>query len=151
MATCKECIHYDICLFHITGNENELCGHFIHTVDVAPKTEIEILEKEIKALVAFKEYFSELYGTGLEIANWHENGALEPFDNFYEAAEDEYEKRFDKDTKDGRKKTNFDRIKEMTVEELSEFLCKLYFGEDCSPEYAKDLAKFFEIEVNENG
>lgn len=55
------------------------------------------------------------------------------------------------DTNDGRKKTNFDRIKEMSVEELSEFLCKLYFGEDCPPEYAKDLAKFFESEVNENG
>lgn len=55
------------------------------------------------------------------------------------------------DTNDGRKKTNFDRIKEMSVEEFSEFLCKLYFGEDCPPEYAKDLAEFFESEVNENG
>jgi hypothetical protein len=37
-------------------------------------------------LVDFKEYFKELYGQGLEIANWHQNGELEPFDNFYESA-----------------------------------------------------------------
>ena len=61
------------------------------TADVVPMEEVERLEKEIKALVAFKEYFSELYGTGLDVANWHQNGALEPFDNFYESAEDEYE------------------------------------------------------------
>lgn len=34
----------------------------------------------------FKEYFDELYGEGLEVANWHLNGELEPFDNFYESA-----------------------------------------------------------------
>lgn len=38
------------------------------------------------ALVRFKKYFDELYGQGLEIANWHQNGELEPFDNFYESA-----------------------------------------------------------------
>ena len=64
------------------------------------------------------------------------------------ALEEEY---CGKDTNDGHKKTNFDRIKEISVEEFSELLCKLYFGEDFPPEYAKDLAKFFEIEVNENG
>ena len=37
-------------------------------------------------LIAFKEYFKDLYGQGLEIANWHQNGELEPFDNFYESA-----------------------------------------------------------------
>ena len=36
----------------------------------------------------FKEYFDELYGTGLEVENWHENGNTEPFDNFYDAAID---------------------------------------------------------------
>ena len=34
----------------------------------------------------FKEYFKDLYGQGLEIANWHQNGELEPFDSFYESA-----------------------------------------------------------------
>ena len=28
MATCKDCIHYDICVFHLKGNENEKCSHF---------------------------------------------------------------------------------------------------------------------------
>lgn len=37
-------------------------------------------------LLRFKQYFDELHGQGLEVANWHENGALESFDNFYESA-----------------------------------------------------------------
>lgn len=45
------------------------------------------IEMAIKAL-AFKDYFDDLYGEGLEIANWHLNGELEPFDSFYESAND---------------------------------------------------------------
>lgn len=41
---------------------------------------------EIERLQAFKSYFDELYGKGLEVANWHLNGNTEPFDNFYESA-----------------------------------------------------------------
>lgn len=41
---------------------------------------------ELEKLVAFKEYFDALYGQGLQIANWHMNGVLEPFDSFYEEA-----------------------------------------------------------------
>lgn len=37
-------------------------------------------------LLKFKEFFDELYGEGLEIANWHHNGDLEEFDNFYDSA-----------------------------------------------------------------
>lgn len=36
MATCKECLHYDICIFHIKDNENEKCPHFKIAADVAP-------------------------------------------------------------------------------------------------------------------
>lgn len=36
MATCKECIHYDICIFHIKDNENEKCPHFKIAADVVP-------------------------------------------------------------------------------------------------------------------
>lgn len=50
---------------------------------------IVLLEK----ISAFKEYFDELYGQGLEIANWHMNGSLEPFDNFYESAVMEMEEK----------------------------------------------------------
>lgn len=45
----------------------------------------------LKALSAFKAYFDDLYGEGLEVANWHMNGATEPFDNFYDSAMEEYE------------------------------------------------------------
>lgn len=44
--------------------------------------------EECREAKRFKEYFDELYGTGLEVANWHENGNTEPFDNFYDAAID---------------------------------------------------------------
>lgn len=46
---------------------------------------INILGQIIEAL-RFKESFDSLYGQGLEIANWHMNGDLEPFDNFYDSA-----------------------------------------------------------------
>ena len=45
----------------------------------------EMFDLAISAL-RFKSYFDSMYGQGLEIANWHMNGDLEPFDNFYEAA-----------------------------------------------------------------
>lgn len=40
----------------------------------------------VQQAINFKKYFDELYGEGLEVANWHLNGDLEPFDNFYESA-----------------------------------------------------------------
>ncbi|MCY9738202.1 hypothetical protein M5X17_31405, partial [Paenibacillus alvei] len=42
-------------------------------------------------LLRFKEYFDELYGQGLEVANWHMNGKTEPFDSFYDSAIEEME------------------------------------------------------------
>lgn len=32
--TCKDCIHYEICTFHLTGNEWSKCCHFKNTADV---------------------------------------------------------------------------------------------------------------------
>ena len=26
--SCEDCIHYDICIFHIKGDENKICKHF---------------------------------------------------------------------------------------------------------------------------
>lgn len=43
---------------------------------------------DVKKAIGFKKYFDELYGEGLEVANWHLNGDLEPFDTFYESALD---------------------------------------------------------------
>ena len=48
--------------------------------------ETGLTPKEIETLKAFKAYFDDMYGKGLEAANWHMNGNLEPFDNFYEKA-----------------------------------------------------------------
>lgn len=44
---------------------------------------------EVERLKAFKSYFDELYGKGLDIANWHKNGDLEPFDSFYNSSLEE--------------------------------------------------------------
>ena len=41
MTQCEDCIHYGICTFHITGNENEKCPHYTPTADVVPKSEVE--------------------------------------------------------------------------------------------------------------
>lgn len=50
----------------------------------------ESIKKQIEFAVspykAFYDYFFELYGQGLEIANWHQNGELEPFDVLFESA-----------------------------------------------------------------
>lgn len=48
-------------------------------------------EKELEKLNKFHTYFSELYGINLEVANWHQNGDLESFDNFFDSAEQEME------------------------------------------------------------
>lgn len=45
--------------------------------------------EEARKLKEFYDYFAELYGKGLEVANWHMNGELEPFDNFFDCAEEE--------------------------------------------------------------
>jgi hypothetical protein len=47
------------------------------------------LEKKVERLEKFYKYFSELYGQNLQIANWHQNDALEPFDYFFDSAEQE--------------------------------------------------------------
>lgn len=64
-------------------------GHIDYTeknINMRDKEIIKDLENKVKRLKVFKSYFDELYGKGLEFANWHLNGDLEPFDNFYESA-----------------------------------------------------------------
>ena len=71
------------------------CGHVMYFTDEEADILAEYLIKngasvfnprERLQLVSFKEYFKDFYGQGLEVANWHQNGELEPFDNFYESA-----------------------------------------------------------------
>ncbi len=33
-VACKDCIHYDICIFHPAGNENKKCVHFKNKANV---------------------------------------------------------------------------------------------------------------------
>lgn len=62
--------------------ESDLCTPGDGTPD---GTLLSAFDEAIKA-VRFKEYFDELYGQGLEVVNWHQNGEPEPFDNFYNGA-----------------------------------------------------------------
>lgn len=48
------------------------------------------LETELEKYKRVKNYWDDLYGEGLEIANWHLNGDTEPFDSFWESAENEF-------------------------------------------------------------
>jgi hypothetical protein len=59
--------------------------------DITQQLETAIIEQEDeqKKATQFYNYFKELYGTGLEVYNWHQNGDTEPFDNFFDSAESE--------------------------------------------------------------
>jgi GTPase involved in cell partitioning and DNA repair len=46
-------------------------------------------QQKVERLEKFYNYFSELYGQNLQIANWHQNDTLEPFDDFFDSAEQE--------------------------------------------------------------
>lgn len=144
---------------NLIGNENDTFISLaeakdrieeLPTADVVPKSEtardiIFDIEKELHAMLPRKPLStknSATFGNSFDLAKER---------TIYDVLKYlvELEKKYcGKDTNVPTKKTNFDRIKAMTVEEFSEFLCKLYFGEDCPPEYAKDLAKFFESEAN---
>ena len=70
------------------------CGYDIKSAKCIAKImkdSIDLINRqkaEIERLRNFKSYFDNLYGKGLEVANWHLNGDLEQFDNFYESALD---------------------------------------------------------------
>ena len=55
------------------------------------KAKLEELSKENAALKAYKDYFSDCYGQGYEVANYHLNGDLEPLDSFIDGAQQEYD------------------------------------------------------------
>ena len=48
-------------------------------------------KKELKGLRSFYKYMMELYGSGLEVTNWHQNGDTESLDSFLDSAESEME------------------------------------------------------------
>ena len=65
------------------------CSWFPLLCEQVAKDTLDLINRqqaEIARFKAFKSYFDELYGKGLDVANWHLNRTLEPFDNFYESA-----------------------------------------------------------------
>ncbi len=77
MATCKDCIHHDLCdaKGHLILTINDICEleyrsdvsewwckHFKPTADVAPKSEVarEIFEEIDKTVFADMDFFKEL-------------------------------------------------------------------------------------------
>jgi hypothetical protein len=70
------------------------CPYFIYNDEVSDECQVTLFRDALallKALNAFKSYFDGLYGQGLDVANYHLNGATEPFDSFYDSAMEEYE------------------------------------------------------------
>lgn len=59
--------------------------------DADNQATIQAMESEINKLKRFRNYFSDLYGHGYEVANWHQNGDLEALDSFIDSANDEME------------------------------------------------------------
>ena len=81
----EHCVQYNHC-----GDECPTCIYYKECA-----TDGEPLMRDalalLKSLSAFKAYFDGLYGQGLDVANYHLNGATEPFDSFYDSAMEEYE------------------------------------------------------------
>lgn len=121
----------------------------IHCEAIAKENALTIIEeqrRELAALKAFKSYFEDFYGTGLEVANWHENGSLEPFDAFFENAAAEYEeKQISRPTRAELKPCPFCGFEHPVVERslsLDTYYiacpkCQTKFRNDCSGERDK--------------
>ena len=61
------------------------------------KAKLEKLNKENTALKAYKDYFTDCYGQGYEVANYHLNGDLEPLDSFIDGAQEAHDSVFNKE------------------------------------------------------
>lgn len=85
METCKNCLHYDICIFHVTANENEKCIHYTPTADVVPKS--EVLEMQKEQLGRLKEIKSEIERVTVEYEAMR--GAANSYKMHYEQAKAE--------------------------------------------------------------
>lgn len=44
-------------------------------------------QEELEGLRAFYKYMMDLYGQDLGVSNWHQNGDIEPLDNFLDSAD----------------------------------------------------------------
>jgi regulator of replication initiation timing len=57
--------------------------------------EVADLKKQLKAHKEFYNYFANLYRQNLQVANWHKNDDFEPFDSFFDSAEEVLEEYVD--------------------------------------------------------
>ena len=46
------------------------------------------VKEEMEQLQEFYDYLANMHGNGLEVANYHLNGTTEPFDTFFDEAEE---------------------------------------------------------------
>lgn len=76
--------NFEFSLVKVSDNVSFLYGDVTNKLSAYEDT--GLTPEEVEELKAFKAYFDDMYGKGLEIANWHLNGSLEPFDNFYDNA-----------------------------------------------------------------
>lgn len=74
---------------YMNGYQPEGDTEFLAASLDAHKKALEDSQQKVERLERFYNYFSELYGQNLQIANWHQNDELEPFDCFFDSAEQE--------------------------------------------------------------
>lgn len=78
--------------------EGKSAENFVNTLELSEmQKKVKSLTAENSALKAYKDYFADMYGEGYEVANYHLNGDLEPFDNFLDGAEAEYNNKISKE------------------------------------------------------
>lgn len=76
-------------LLELCGDNPPMFHYFSEAIKVIREQPTSYDVVGVIEAINFKKYFDELYETGLEVANWHLNGDLESFDNFYESALEE--------------------------------------------------------------
>lgn len=78
--------------------EGKSAENFVNALELSEiQEQVKSLTAENFALKAYKDYFTDMYGEGYEVANYHLNGDLEPFDNFLDGAEAEYNNKISKE------------------------------------------------------
>lgn len=78
MARCTECFHYEVCAkecrmvqiyehtwddYNQLDNVEKFCANYIPTADVAPKSEVEALGREVERLTNILNSYALQYGT----------------------------------------------------------------------------------------
>ena len=88
MDKCEKVIKGLECCIKRDPDDKTRCGECPYEGACLNRLKLDALAL-LKALYAFKSYFDDLYGAGPDVANYHLNGATEPFDGFYDSAMEE--------------------------------------------------------------